>query len=346
MVSLSLSLSLFSRPLRKAMDLTISEPHVQQLKTSWARKHHAWLMFIRPVIKTTILHSDHTASSESLITTCALNQQSQSLPILYLFLSGFVTSVPLILLTMVEHEVVLLHRRRRARCSKGVAGQRPACCSQAASPTATVGGAAEAGFGRDGGAGGGGASASLSSLIKRFDAWWVLLIMGVSVKAEGLQDCGLRRLGSPAMLLFSHVSTLDAMIILSTFPQAFCAVVKVRILVGGAIVLRAGRGGNVEITDTTLLSRTRRLIHPLCWRGEYSCFFWQRVVRNVWRGGGRCNCRPCDRGNSVSFSIHGRTRHILPFEKSVQEMVLIVVLPFEFSSLVGFCFRCFDRSFF
>lgn len=72
---------------------------------------------------------------------------------------------------------------------------------------------------------------SLSSLIKRLDAWWVLMIMGVAVTAEGLPECGVSTSDSPAMLLFSHVSTLDAMIILSTFPRAFCAVVKVRMVV-------------------------------------------------------------------------------------------------------------------
>lgn len=145
--------------------------------------------------------------------------------LLFVLFMGFVTSVPLIVLTMVEHQLYLLHRRWRSRrYSKGVGRQHPARSLQT-SPAATVGGAAEAGLGLECGAGAGG-SASLSSLIKRFDAWWILLIMGVSVQAEGLQECGLRRLGSPVMLLFSHVSTLDAMIILSTFPQAFCAVVK------------------------------------------------------------------------------------------------------------------------
>lgn len=61
-------------------------------------------------------------------------------------------------------------------------------------------------------------------MIKRFDACWILLIMGVHVCVEGLRECDLSR---PAMLLFSHVSTLDAMIILGTFPRVFCAVVKV-----------------------------------------------------------------------------------------------------------------------
>lgn len=183
-----------------------------------SKRHPQWFMFVNTpsfVNRSTISH-------------------------LFVF-SGFVTSVPLIVLTMVEHQLYLLHRRWRSRrYSKGVGRQHPARSLQT-SPAATVGGAAEAGLGLECGAGAGG-SASLSSLIKRFDAWWILLIMGVSVQAEGLQECGLRRLGSPVMLLFSHVSTLDAMIILSTFPQAFCAVVKVRILLWASDRIVAERG--------------------------------------------------------------------------------------------------------
>eukprot|EP00904_Undaria_pinnatifida_P004876 jgi/Undpi1/1518/HiC_scaffold_11.g04908.m1 len=66
-------------------------------------------------------------------------------------------------------------------------------------------------------------SGGISSFIKRMNARWLLLIMGVSVRTEGMRESCLSR---PAMLLFSHVSTLDAMIILSTFPRALCAVVK------------------------------------------------------------------------------------------------------------------------
>lgn len=78
--------------------------------------------------------------------------------------------------------------------------------------------------GWDRGAGSGDGYARVSTLIKRFNARWLLLLMGVSVREEGLKDC---RLSQPAMLLFAHVSTLDAMIILGTFPCAMCAVVKV-----------------------------------------------------------------------------------------------------------------------
>lgn len=78
--------------------------------------------------------------------------------------------------------------------------------------------------GWDRGAGSGDGYTRVSTLIKRFNARWLLLLMGVSVREEGLKEC---RLSHPAMLLFAHVSTLDAMIILGTFPRAMCAVVKV-----------------------------------------------------------------------------------------------------------------------
>lgn len=73
--------------------------------------------------------------------------------------------------------------------------------------------------------------------------------MGVSVEVQGLRECRLRRLGNPVVLLFSHVSTLDAMIILSTFPEAFCAVVKVRLvaLLGGE---RGSMGGRERRAGT------------------------------------------------------------------------------------------------
>ena len=73
---------------------------------------------------------------------------------------------------------------------------------------------------------GGNGCVGLSTFIKRLNARWILLLMGVSVRAEGLEE-RYRLLSRPAMLLFAHVSTLDAMIILGTFPQAMCAVVKV-----------------------------------------------------------------------------------------------------------------------
>lgn len=66
---------------------------------------------------------------------------------------------------------------------------------------------------------------SVSSVIKRLDAQWLMLVMGIHARAEGMQES---RQSRPAMLLFAHVSTLDAFIILGTFPRAFCAVVKVR----------------------------------------------------------------------------------------------------------------------
>lgn len=78
-------------------------------------------------------------------------------------------------------------------------------------------------------------SGGVSSLIKRMNARWLLLLMGVSVRTEGMRDSFLSQ---PAMLLFSHVSTLDAMIILSTFPRALCAVVKVGSGIGDPAYVR------------------------------------------------------------------------------------------------------------
>ncbi|CAM9909154.1 unnamed protein product, partial [Scytosiphon promiscuus] len=67
----------------------------------------------------------------------------------------------------------------------------------------------------------------LSSILIRLDCAWLLLLMGIHVKADGLSD---RSMSQPAMLLFTHVSTLDAVVILGTLPMALCAVVKEELL--------------------------------------------------------------------------------------------------------------------
>ncbi|CAN0429523.1 unnamed protein product, partial [Hapterophycus canaliculatus] len=68
-----------------------------------------------------------------------------------------------------------------------------------------------------------GNSGGLSSILIRLDCAWLLLLMGIHVRADGLTE---RSLSRPAMLLFTHVSTLDAVVILGTLPRALCAVVK------------------------------------------------------------------------------------------------------------------------
>lgn len=75
-----------------------------------------------------------------------------------------------------------------------------------------------------GGGGGAGNSGGLSSILIRLDCAWLLLLMGIQVRADFMGES----LSRPAMLLFTHVSTLDAVVILGTLPRALCAVVKVR----------------------------------------------------------------------------------------------------------------------
>ena len=96
-----------------------------------------------------------------------------------------------------------------------------------------------------GGGGGGGNSGGLSSILIRLDCAWLLLLMGIQVRAEGLSE---RSLSRPAMLLFTHVSTLDAVVILGTLPRALCAVVKV-----------CGKGVNTWNTTAVLRASLRFL---------------------------------------------------------------------------------------
>ncbi|CAM9773780.1 unnamed protein product, partial [Ectocarpus sp. 6 AP-2014] len=101
---------------------------------------------------------------------------------------GFVVSIPLIMLTMVEQQIFL-----------------------------ALNGGSNAGAGNSGG---------LSSILIRLDCAWLLLLMGIQVRAEFMGES----LSRPAMLLFTHVSTLDAVVILGTLPRALCAVVKEELL--------------------------------------------------------------------------------------------------------------------
>lgn len=95
------------------------------------------------------------------------------------------------------------------------------------------------------GGGGGGNSGGLASILIRLDCAWLLLLMGIQVRAEGLSE---RSLSRPAMLLFTHVSTLDAVVILGTLPRALCAVVKV-----------CGKGINTWNTTAVLRASLRFL---------------------------------------------------------------------------------------
>ncbi|CAM9194967.1 unnamed protein product [Ectocarpus sp. 12 AP-2014] len=101
---------------------------------------------------------------------------------------GFVVSIPLIMLTMVEQQIFL-----------------------------ALNGGSNGGAGNSGG---------LSSILIRLDCAWLLLLMGIQVRAEFMGES----LSRPAMLLFTHVSTLDAVVILGTLPRALCAVVKEELL--------------------------------------------------------------------------------------------------------------------
>ncbi|CAM9378676.1 unnamed protein product, partial [Ectocarpus sp. 13 AM-2016] len=107
---------------------------------------------------------------------------------LFLLFMGFVVSIPLIMLTMVEQQIFLALN--------------------------------------GGGNGGAGNSGGLSSILIRLDCAWLLLLMGIQVRAEFKGES----LSRPAMLLFTHVSTLDAVVILGTLPRALCAVVKEELL--------------------------------------------------------------------------------------------------------------------
>ncbi|CAM9239422.1 unnamed protein product [Ectocarpus fasciculatus] len=101
---------------------------------------------------------------------------------------GFVVSIPLIMLTMVEQQIFLALN--------------------------------------GGGGGGAGNSGGLSSILIRLDCAWLLLLIGIQVRADFVGES----LSRPAMLLFTHVSTLDAVVILGTLPRALCAVVKEELL--------------------------------------------------------------------------------------------------------------------
>ncbi|CAN0126590.1 unnamed protein product [Ectocarpus sp. 12 AP-2014] len=107
---------------------------------------------------------------------------------LFLLFMGFVVSIPLIMLTMVEQQIFL-----------------------------ALNGGSNGGAGNSGG---------LSSILIRLDCAWLLLLMGIQVRAEFMGES----LSRPAMLLFTHVSTLDAVVILGTLPRALCAVVKEELL--------------------------------------------------------------------------------------------------------------------
>lgn len=147
-------------------------------------------------------------------------------------------SVPLIMLTMVEQQLFLALNRWRASTttsSKPLAeASAPVKSSaatavgggsrSAAAPIAAAGNSLVSPNERGWGGAVGGNSGGLSSILIRLDCAWLLLLMGIHVRAEGLNE---RSLSRPAMLLFTHVSTLDAVVILGTLPRALCAVVKV-----------------------------------------------------------------------------------------------------------------------
>lgn len=141
--------------------------------------------------------------------------------------------------------------------------------------------------------GGAGNSGGLSSILIRLDCAWLLLLMGIQVRAEFMGES----LSRPAMLLFTHVSTLDAVVILGTLPRALCAVVKVKEESWGGclhtytLLLTPGRGGGdgggSAILEERLQNRSYESMccwaakttvsYPLpCWR---TCFVHRRHER-------------------------------------------------------------------
>lgn len=149
-------------------------------------------------------------------------------------------SIPLIMLTLVEQQLFLARSRRRAPPatigSTGVATSGALPANAAAHTTAVPAASSDVAASAPplSEHGGGGNTGGLASILIRLDCAWLLLLMGIHVRAEGLNE---RSLSRPAMLLFTHTSTLDAVVILGTLPRALCAVVKVCGRLHGSIVV-------------------------------------------------------------------------------------------------------------
>ncbi|CAM9227805.1 unnamed protein product [Choristocarpus tenellus] len=143
---------------------------------------------------------------------------------MYLVFLGVVVSVPLLLLTVLEQQFPLLWGQWSWVTSKEV---KPPVAGQ-----------------------------HLSTLVKRAVSSWMLLLMGVSLRVEGLEDACLSR---PGLLFFSHTSTMDAMIVLAAFPRAFCAVVKEELLMVPLIGWIVASHGGVPINRRNRASAVQAL---------------------------------------------------------------------------------------